>query len=284
MGCPKRPEWDHVVTLKEIGKGMYTCKCKYCPHTWDGGPVRIRAHILGLKGHGVAPCLNAPYAVKDVCKKMHMGTKVHVHVDVHIEERSTHTESPQTSMQGSAHASSSVEPSLKKVKMSNVNTLGDAWQLQARREATIAVRRFFYAEDIPHWKVRSPFFLRMVKAIGQAGPTFMPPSYNQLRTKELVDEVRCIERDTLDIREKWKRYGCTIVSDGWSDTRRRPIINFMACSIHGAVFLKAVDTCGEEKSGEFIFEHLKQVILEVGLENVVQVCMDNTSNCVRVGD
>ena len=58
----------------------------------------------------------------------------------------------------------------------------------------------------------------------------------------------------------------------------------MASSIHGAVFLKAVDTSGEYKSGEFIFEHLKQVILEVGPSNVVQVCMDNASNCILAGE
>ncbi|MCO5606525.1 hypothetical protein L7F22_060713 [Adiantum nelumboides] len=106
----------------------------------------------------------------------------------------------------------------------------------------VVVRRFFYAEDVPHWKVRSPFFLNIVKAIGQAGPSYVPPSYHLLRTKELVEEVRCINGDLLDVKEKWKKYGYTIVSDGWSDIRKISIINFMACSIYGTVFLKSVDT------------------------------------------
>ncbi|KAI5070861.1 hypothetical protein GOP47_0015204 [Adiantum capillus-veneris] len=58
----------------------------------------------------------------------------------------------------------------------------------------------------------------------------------------------------------------------------------MACSIYGTVFLKSVDTSGEEKSGEYIFGLLRQVICEVGPANVVQVCMDNASNCIVAGE
>ena len=129
----------------------------------------------------------------------------------------------------------------------------------------------FYAEDIPHWKVRSPYFLEMVKAIGNAGPSFVPPSYHELRTTELIDEVKCIDHDIMGVREKWKKFGCTIVCEGWFDTRCTPTINLLACSIHGSVFLKSGDSWGEYKSGESIFQHLKQTILEVGSANVMQV-------------
>ena len=64
---------------------------------------------------------------------------------------------------------------------------------------------------------------------------------------------------------------------GWSDTRNRPIINVLASSMFGSVFLRSVDT------GEYIFNILKATILEIGPTNVVQVCMDNASNCVAAG-
>ena len=86
------------------------------------------------------------------------------------------------------------------------------------------------------------------------------------------------------MKEYWKTYGCTIVSDGWTDTRNRPIINVMASSMYGSVFLKSVDTSGHVKTGEYIFNILKDVILEVGPLNVVQVCMDNATNCVVAGE
>ncbi|MCO5609496.1 hypothetical protein L7F22_063724 [Adiantum nelumboides] len=291
MGRTKGPEWDFVQKLNSIGRGMFVCKCKYCPHVYDGGPNRIRAHILGIKGEGVAACLDPPDAIKEICKKLHVakgkmfsqGTDVNDHVDANIEHVLDGQDAEKVSSQSHMDVDINVGPSMKKAKLSSdKNTLAKAWQMQARKAATVAVRRFFYAEDVPHWKVRSPFFLNMVKAIGKAGPSYVPPSYHLLRTKELVEEVRCINGDLLDVKEKWKKYGCTIVSDGWSDIRKRPIINFMACSIYGTVFLKSVDTSGEEKSGEYIFGLLRQVICEVGPANVVQVCMDNASNCIVV--
>ena len=38
-----------------------------------------------------------------------------------------------------------------------------------------------------------------------------------------------------------KTYGAIITSDGWSDARRRPILNFMASTRGAAVVLKSVD-------------------------------------------
>ncbi|KAH7425863.1 hypothetical protein KP509_11G074300 [Ceratopteris richardii] len=49
------------------------------------------------------------------------------------------------------------------------------------------------------------------------------------------------------------------------------------------MFLRSVDTSCEYKSGEYIFGILKDAILDVGPENVVQVCMDNATNCIKAG-
>ena len=46
------------------------------------------------------------------------------------------------------------------------------------------------------------------------------------------------------------------------------------------MFLKSIDTSGHVKIGEYIFFILKDVILEVGPSNVVQVYTDNVANCV----
>ncbi|MCO5611770.1 hypothetical protein L7F22_066029 [Adiantum nelumboides] len=242
---------------------MFVCKCKYCPHVYDGGSNRIRAHILGIKGEGVATYLDPPDAIKEICKKLHVtkskmfsqGTDLNDHVDANIEHvldgQDVEKVSSQSPMLSHMDVDINAGPSMKKAKLSgDKNMLAKVWQMQARKAIAIAVRRYFYAEDVPHWKVRSPFFLNMVKAIGQAGPTYVPPSYHLLRIKELVEEVRCINEDLLDVKEKWKKYGCTIVSDRWSDIRKKLIINFMACSIYGTVFLKSVDTLSEEKFGE----------------------------------
>ncbi|MCO5585902.1 hypothetical protein L7F22_039836 [Adiantum nelumboides] len=110
-------------------------------------------------------------------------------------------------------SSPSKELASKKPKVSK-GALIKAWESGARQDASVALRRFFFVEDIPHWKVRSPYFLDMVKAIAQAGSSFKPPPYHCLRTKKLYAKVSCVEKDLLEVREKWKRYGCSIVCDG----------------------------------------------------------------------
>ncbi|MCO5547010.1 hypothetical protein L7F22_000450 [Adiantum nelumboides] len=263
MGRTKRPEWQYVQQVKFLPKGKWTCKCNFCGRSWDGGPLRIRAHILGIAGHGVrGPCQRekdrAAFVdalvndLEEAASQAQGGASM-----------STHAKG-MTNVSGSSK--SNVESSNKKRKVPQ-GGLASSFGLQARKQANQALHRFFYAEDVPTWKVRSPYFLQMVKAIGQASPSYVPLSYHALRTTELNEEVKCVKTEIMGVREKWKRYGCSIVCDGWSDTRRRPIINFLACSIHGSVFLKVVDTSGETKTLEFIFKHLKQVIREIGPAN-----------------
>ena len=70
-------------------------------------------------------------------------------------------------------------------------------------------------------------------------------------------------------REKWKIYGCTIMSDGWTRPTKLSIINFIVYSKGTTMFLKLVDASNNIKDHKYIYELLKTVIKEVGQENVV---------------
>jgi len=43
-----------------------------------------------------------------------------------------------------------------------------------------------------------------------------------------------------------------IVSNGWSDPQRRPLINFITTTRSGPMFLKSIDGSGEIKDKNFI--------------------------------
>ena len=47
-------EWDHVTVVRKPNKGI-ACRsmCNIAHHVFVGGPIQIRAHLLGLKGSGV---------------------------------------------------------------------------------------------------------------------------------------------------------------------------------------------------------------------------------------
>ena len=51
-------------------------------------------------------------------------------------------------------------------------------------------------------------------------------------------------------REKWKTYGCTIMSDGWNGPTKLSIINFMVYSKGSTIFLKSVDASDKIKDNK----------------------------------
>jgi len=75
----------------------------------------------------------------------------------------------------------------------------------------------------------------------------------------------------------------TIVIDGWTDPQRRPLINFMVVNESGLMFLRSIDGSGEIKDKDFIAKHMRDVIIEVGPKNVVQIITDIAVVCKAGG-
>ena len=71
--------------------------------------------------------------------------------------------------------------------------------------------------------------------------------------------------------------------DGWTGQTKLSIINFMVYSKESTIFLKYVDASDKIKDNKYIYSLLKDVIKEVGEENVVQIVTDNGSAFVKAG-
>jgi len=74
----------------------------------------------------------------------------------------------------------------------------------------------------------------------------------------------------------------TIVNDGWSDPQKRPLINFMAVTGR-PMFLKSINASDEIKDKNYIAKHMRDVVMEVGADNVVQIITDNATVCKAAG-
>lgn len=106
---------------------------------------------------------------------------------------------------------------------------------------------------------------------------YIPPGYDILRTTLLQKERAHDERLLKLIKDFWIENGVNIVFDGWSNPQRRPLINIMAVSNGGTVFIKAIDGSGEFKDKHYIVGVLKDAIKEIRHEKVVQVITDNAN-------
>ena len=86
-----------------------------------------------------------------------------------------------------------------------------------------------------------------------------------------------------DQKKEWKKYGCTILSDGWTDGKSRTIINFLVACKDDVMFWKSVDASNKVKNAHTLALMLENVVMEVGVENVVQIITDNVVAYVAAG-
>ena len=84
-------------------------------------------------------------------------------------------------------------------------------------------------------------------------------------------------------REKWKTYGCTIMSDGCIGPTKLSIINFIVYSKWTTVFLKSIDASNNIKDHKYIYNLLRTIIKEGGQEMVIQIVTDNGLAFVKAG-
>ena len=109
----------------------------------------------------------------------------------------------------------------------------------------------------------------MVRAIANVGPCegWCGVSYKEMRTTKIDEEKERIDRALAPIRAAWTKYGCSILSNGWRDRKKRGIINILVSCPIGTYFLRAVNTAkkGMTTTGASIYRHIQEAILEVNI-------------------
>jgi hypothetical protein len=104
-----------------------------------------------------------------------------------------------------------------------------------------------------------------------------------LRVPLLQEELKLTHEMLSTNKKEQEKYGCSIMSDGWTDTKGRTLINFLVNSPAGTMFVKSVDASANMKTGQKLYELLDSFVEEIGESNVVQLVTDNGSNYVLAG-
>ncbi|KAL6661838.1 hypothetical protein ACP70R_001222 [Stipagrostis hirtigluma subsp. patula] len=145
------------------------------------------------------------------------------------------------------------------------------------------VADFFYENGIPLNVVNSRSWEILLESIGQYGPGYRSPSYHDMRNPLLDRAVQKTNELRAKHEQAWKEYGCTLMSDGWTDTSHRHLINFLANSPAGTFFLGSVDASSEVADATMLADLLEKQIHKVGKEYVVQIVTDNGANFKAAG-
>ncbi|XP_062212037.1 uncharacterized protein LOC133913009 isoform X2 [Phragmites australis] len=142
---------------------------------------------------------------------------------------------------------------------------------------------FFYECGIPFNAANSRQFEIAIEASAQYGSGYKPPTYHELR-EPLLEKV---VKETDDLRKRhedaWKQYGCTLMSDGWTDRRGHHLINFLVNSLERTFFLESIDASSEVHDQVMLADLLEKRISDIAVDKVVQVVTDNGANYKAAG-
>ncbi|KAL6331610.1 hypothetical protein AAG906_011550 [Vitis piasezkii] len=264
--------WKYVIEVS----GEQYLRCKFCNQRCTGGVNRLKHHLAGTH-HGMKPCNKR----NELLQEIGMGpTSMH---------ESALSKTIGTLGSGSGSVSGSGEPiprgPMDKFTTSQPrqSTLNSKWKQEERKEVCRKIGRFIYSKGLPFNTVNDLYWFPMIDIVANFGLGFKPPSMHELRTWILKEEVNDLSIIMEDHKKAWKQYGCSIMSDGWTDGKSRCLINFLVNSPAGTWFMKSIDASDTIKNGENMFKYLDEVVEEIGEENVVQVITDNASNYVNAG-
>ncbi|XP_028126839.1 uncharacterized protein LOC114323430 isoform X1 [Camellia sinensis] len=282
------PGWEHGIEVDAASKKV---KCKYCNITCSGGIYRLKHH-LACTHQNVEPCPQVPEDVREKfisllrTQTLESQNKKKRMLDIGDDDSDEEVELLHAGghRNKQKHYGRMDKFVVNKSRHQNKKTINQLFKKEERHDVCQTIARFFYTSAILFNCVNNPIFPLMVKKIGDYGKGLVPPSYREIRVSFLKREVQETLQLLDEFKEQWKKTGCTIMSDGWSDRKRRSICNFLVNSPNGTIFLSSLDTSDISKTGEKVFEMLDEIVEKVGVEHVVQVVIDNASNYKLAGE
>lgn len=161
-------------------------------------------------------------------------------------------------------------------------TLKNLWG-SARERVGKAFTVFANATGVPANAAKGPWLQEFMDTVAREGPGITAPTPYDIRNKFTTMHKEDIESAICRLKEEWPKYGVTVMADGWTSYGRRQIINFLVHCNGKSIFLRSVDATGHVKDHVYLTRLLKDIIKEVGKENVVQVITDNGSNFKKAG-
>ncbi|KAH6556935.1 hypothetical protein KP509_1Z147400 [Ceratopteris richardii] len=300
MAPPLHEAFDkHCVAYERVKEKSNVCRwhCKYCGRIQTSSVTRLLIHLCKLGGE-CAPCSKIPDNIYEECRCKYLPLKRRkgsfaenevVSPDCVDSERgncpsiSIGSASVAPTMSSCGHdevdvskkakgmgtSTSSRQPTLAQASGGVSDTI--TFLRERQRLAEIEIARTVIKCNLSFNVLRLDRWKCMVKAIANVGPCegWYGVPYNDMRTKKLDEEKERIDKSLEPVRAGWVKYGCSILSDGWSDPKKRGIINILVSCPLGTYFLRAVDAGVKGK--------------KVGPQNVIQVVTDNASNCASMG-
>ncbi|XP_050249173.1 uncharacterized protein LOC126696481 [Quercus robur] len=147
----------------------------------------------------------------------------------------------------------------------------------------MAVARWMHDACIPINAMNSSYYQPMFNAVASYGHGYRGSNYHALRVPLLRDAKREVQLIVDSHCSYWADTGCTIMANGWTDTRYRTLINFLVYCPKGIIFIRFVDTSNLVKDAINLSNLFDEIVSWVGPANIVHLVTDNAANYVAAG-
>ncbi|CAN1764761.1 hypothetical protein LINPERHAP1_LOCUS9396 [Linum perenne] len=295
LNCLKRKSDDIGWNYGTIADptNLNKIKCNFCDHVSTGGIYRLKAHI-GKFGNFVKACKKAPPEAVQACKGALEGTankkiqkiireqglREEVNVSSNQQEEVTTCVGSSTphklgSLDKWARPIDPTKTSAAELHQQRIDKV--LWD-ERKHKVHQHIARWVYTHAVAFNAIDNDEFKQMCEAIGQFGPGLKPPTQYDLREPLLKSEYARTKSLLKDRDEEKIQNGCSLMTDAWTDMKRRSIMNIVTNCAEGTSFIKSRDTSNVSHTSEVIFDLVDGAIEEVGAEHVVQVVTDNASN------
>ncbi|KAL9675981.1 hypothetical protein QQ045_004192 [Rhodiola kirilowii] len=281
------PAWGHCKQLLEDA-GKIALLCIHCNKIIRGGGInRFKCHLTREKGQ-VEQCKKVSPDIQhqmrqsiDAVRSKKRRVEEEYEDSYPIHEQALAT--PSTSQKGKGKKSdphisnyfmprtiAGAQPTIKSVMQSK----------EVMEKCDIAISKWMIDASVPFNAVNSTYFQPMINAISSMGAGYKALNFYRVRGHLLNHWVGEVNKLVKSYRDIWKNTGYTLMADGWTDCSRQSLINFLVYCPKGTIFLKSIDASDVSKTTAMLHKLFKEVILYVGVENIIHIVTDNAANYV----
>ena len=124
--------------------------------------------------------------------------------------------------------------------------------------------RWLYKKNVPFNAINDDDFKQFCEALGRYGPNWKQPSQYTIREKMLLQEVERT-KDLLKPHEVERvDTGCSIMTDAWTDKKKRSIMNLCVHCKLGTIFLGSKEASADAHTSQYIFDYVDDCIEKIG--------------------
>ena len=174
------PLWRYVTREAKLGKGggNVAFQCNFCKQIYKGSYYKVKAHLLKIKGAGVASCIKVTnenlVEMRRVVEEAEQRVKQSNLKQVPLPTSSAGT----SNFENSSSSASAIDPKRRK---GFIGSIEKAFNMGAREIVDSEIARLFYTGGLSFQFARNPYYAHAFKSASQLSG-YVPPGYNALRT------------------------------------------------------------------------------------------------------